>query len=130
MRKETRQKLESLKSDDIYSMMLFALYKLKDNPKYSTLVALPYILNRDSLLNFLDCFGGLTITIPTREELNVVINALLLYQFVNLENIEFNEAFKLLDKEYRTKEVKNCYYSIIEILENHDFNNSGETNEG
>jgi hypothetical protein len=121
MRKATREKLESLKTTDIYSLILFALFKLKEDPEYSTLSELAYLLDKDSLFNLLDYYGGLTIKIPTAKEFKTVINALLLYQYVNSENIEFNEAFRLLDMDYQTKEVRNCYFKIVEILEKYNF---------
>ena len=45
--------LNSLNKDDIYSMMLFILYKLKDSPDCLALSELCYIINNDSLNKFL-----------------------------------------------------------------------------
>lgn len=122
MKSNIKPKLDELKSTDIYSMILFALYKLKEIPEYSTLSELVYILNKESLMNLLNYFGGLTITIPTQNELKVVVNALLLYQFIQLENKDINEAIKLLDiDESLIKEVKLTYFKLSEILDKYDF---------
>lgn len=122
MKSNIKPKLDELKSTDIYSMILFALYKLKEIPEYSTLSELVYILNKESLMNLLNYFGGLTITIPTQNELKIVVNALLLYQFIQLENKEINEAIKLLDiDESLIKEVKLTYFKLSEILDKYDF---------
>lgn len=122
MRKETREKLESLRTTDIYSLILFSMFKLKNEPKYSTLSELVYLLDKESLFNLLDYYGGLTIKIPTRREFNVVINALIIYQYVQGDGLNFTDAFKLLDSDFQTQEVKDCYFKIIDIIEKFNFN--------
>lgn len=122
MKSNIKIKLDELKTTDIYSMMLFALYKIKEIPEYSTLSELVYLLNKDSLMNLLTYFGGLTITIPTQDELKVVVNALLLYQFIQIEHKELNEAIKLLNiDELLIKDVKSTYFKLSEILDKYDF---------
>ena len=76
---------------------VFALYKIKNIPEYSTLSELAFILNKDSFLNIVDYLGGLTIRIPTSKELLVIVNALLLYQYHNIENIDFDKASDIVD---------------------------------
>ncbi len=73
---------ESDKQDynQYFSTILYTLYKLGDNEKYATLSELPFILDGKNLLNFLEYYGGKTITIPTKEELLNVISALSIYQ--------------------------------------------------
>lgn len=122
MRKAVKEKLEGLEMTDVYSMILFAVYKMKDIPEYSTLSELAYILDNDSLFNFLEYFGGMTIKVPTMKEFKLVINALLLYQYVDIEGIPFQQALKLLDSEdYKTAEIKSCYFKVKEVLNNYDF---------
>lgn len=122
IRKETREKLESLKTEDVYSMVLFAVYNLKHDPKYSTLSELAYILDGKSLMDFLSYFGGLTIKIPTLKEMRLVINGLLLYQYVNLDDIEFKQALKLVENEdFSQKEIKEVYSSLVSVLDKYDF---------
>ena len=84
------KELNNLKSTNIYSLMLFAMYKLINIPEYSTLSELVYILNKDDFLNLCEYFGGTTIKIPTIHELKSLTYALLLYQYVNIDNIEYN----------------------------------------
>jgi len=122
MRKAVKEKLEGLEMTDVYSMILFAVYKMKDIPEYHTLSELAYILDNDSLFNFLEYFGGMTIKVPTMKEFKLVINALLLYQYVDIEEIPFQQALKLLDSEdYKTAEIKSCYFKVKEVLNNYDF---------
>lgn len=121
-KKEISEKLNELKATDVYSLLLFAIYKLSDNPKYSTLSELSYILDKDNLLKFLTYYGGKTISIPTLEELSLLLDALFLYNYVNLNNLEFAEALKLLDKSNsQQKEVIELYKVICNILSKYNF---------
>ena len=56
--------LNSLNKTDIYSLMLFTLYKLHDDPEYTTLTELIYLLDRDSLAKFFKMYEGMTIKVP------------------------------------------------------------------
>lgn len=119
---QIKQSLNELSYTDIYSLILFAIYKLDDDPKYSTLSELVYTMDKDSLFNFLECFGGLTIKVPTVKELMVVINALLLYQDVNVEGVPFNDAIKNVNlKEYHLKDIKDAYEKICNVLSQYSF---------
>ena len=121
--------LSRLTKPDIYSLMLFVLFKLKDTNEYSSLSQLSYILDKDSLLKLCEFYGGTTITIPTIEDLEAVFNALLLYQEVNIEKQDFD---KMIDKRdlQRTEKRKllDCYDVVVDVLKNYDFN-SGRDNE-
>ena len=55
---QVRTALDSLDKDDIYSLMLFALYKLRDMPEYLALSELCYVLDGSNLPKFLTYFGG------------------------------------------------------------------------
>jgi hypothetical protein len=121
MKKAIREKLDSLQLTDVYSLMLFSIFKMKDIPEYSTLSELAYILDKESLFNFLEYYGGTTIKVPTLQEFNQIIRALLLYQAVNLENIDFNKAFKGIEPEFQTNDTKEAYFKIVKILDKYDF---------
>lgn len=122
MKKETKEKLQSMQMTDVYSLLLFAMYRIKDVPEYSTLSELAYILDGDSLFKFMEYFGGKTLTIPTLSEFKIVVEALLLYQYVNIEGISFNQAIKLLDtSEAALKDIKSCYAKLVEILNQYSF---------
>ena len=81
--------LRSMNKTDIYSLMLFVLYKMKEDPDYLTLTELCYILDGENLVRFLSYFGGMTIKVPESRDLRLVFQALRLYQFVNLEQGTF-----------------------------------------
>lgn len=115
------ESLNSLNKTDIYSILLFVLYKLHDSPEQSTLSELAYILDGDSLSKFLTYFGGMTIKVPELRELRLVVQALLLYQYVNLEKGDFDDALKVLSDEFTEQEIKNMYNKVVEVVENYEF---------
>ena len=121
--------LSRLTKPDIYSLMLFVLFKLKDTNEYSSLSQLSYILDKDSLLKLCEFYGGTTITIPTIEDLVAVFNALLLYQEVNIEKQDFDKMIDKRDLQRPEKrKLLDCYDVVVDVLKNYDFN-SGRNNE-
>ena len=118
--------LNQVTEKNLFTMIYFALYTLKNDVNYATLSELPFLLDKKSLLNLIECYGGMTITIPTMKELSVVLNALLLYSYIDLEHIEESKALKLIANEnnnlFSMKEIKDAYASIKEILNKYDFN--------
>lgn len=115
-----RTELANMNSKELYSVMLFALYKLTNIPEYSTLSELAFILDKDNLLKLCEYFGGLTIKIPTISELEIMINTLILYKDVEINKIPFNQAFKdLTNKCDCSKEVLKAYNSLSDIMTNY-----------
>lgn len=124
-----KEDLAKLNEVDSYSLILFVLYKLREVPEYSAISELAYVLDKSNLLKLCEYFGGLTIKIPTIEELEEIVHSLLLYQYVNIDNMSFEEALKLLGK--RTTDiriVKRNYNRIKEVLEQYTFKNESECN--
>ena len=117
-----RDELDRLHDTDIYSLMLFVLYKMKNINEYSALSELVYVLDKDSLLKLCEYFGGLTITIPTIDELEILIHTLTLYQFINFDNIEYEEAIKLINcKSDNLRDIKKYYIKLCEVLDKYKF---------
>ncbi|WP_300924659.1 hypothetical protein [uncultured Clostridium sp.] len=111
----------TLKDTDIYSLSMFALYKLIDVPEYSAISELPYILDRFNMLKLCEYFGGRTIKIPTTDELYSIMTLLLLYQYVNIEGKSYDEAIKLIGYESKDlRKVKSIYNKLCKILDNYD----------
>ena len=101
---------------------MFVLYKLTDIPEYSINGELPYILDKKSLLNFCNYFGGRTIKIPTIEELYSMMNLLMLYQYVNIENKSYEESIKLIGYDSKDlRKVKKAYLQLCDVLKNYNF---------
>ena len=76
-----KEELSKLKTMDVFSLLLFILYKVRDIDEYSTISELAYVLDKDNLLKLCEYFGGLTITIPTIDELENIINSLLVCKY-------------------------------------------------
>lgn len=111
--------LNILREVDVNSMILFVLYQISNVKEYHTLSELAYILDKKNLMKFLDYFGGMTIKVPTKEEMQLVVNALLVYQGVVLENKTVQESFsslKTLSPKQKEK-VKLIYKDIERIME-------------
>lgn len=111
--------LDNLKEEDLYSIILYAIYKCTNEDKYSTISELIYTVDKDSLLNLCSIFGGMTIKIPTIKELKLYTNALLVYS-KTLKGYNFNDAFKEtgLDSSLK-KDVANIYNVLVNIIENY-----------
>lgn len=117
-----REDLNNLKMADTFSLILFVLYKLRDVEEYSAISELAYILDKDALMNLCEYFGGLSITIPTIDELESIINSLLLYQYINLDGMSYDEAVKKIGFEsHQLRKIKKDYYKISKILERYSF---------
>lgn len=112
-----KEELATLKNQDTYSLMLFVLFKLRDIPEYSTLSELIYVLQKEDFLKLCEYFGGLTIKIPTIEELESITHSLILYMYVNIEKMDMDEALKLIGcKGKEQAKIKADYKGIVEIL--------------
>ena len=119
-----KNELDKLTTPDIYSMMLFVLYKSTEIPEYSSLSQLAYILDKDSLLKLCEFYGGLTIKVPTISQLENLLEGLLMYQLVDIEHQDFEEVSQQFEKG-----VKDSYFHIKEILKNYKFNSGRNSND-
>lgn len=125
---QVRTALDQLDKDDIYSLMLFALYKLRDMPEYLALSELCYVLDSDNLPKFLSFFGGMTLQVPSLKDMRLVLAALKIYQYVNIEHGEFEEALTAsVTDEMSVDEVKDTYVKICEVMKNYEFGNKKDT---
>ena len=117
-----KEKLLTFKDIDIWSLILFSLYKIKDIPEYSTISELAYILDKDNMLKLCEYFGGLTIRIPTIDELEDLVYALVLYQHINIDKMSYDDAIKLIgEKSSNLRNIKFNYLKVCEILDKYDF---------
>lgn len=118
----TKKMLEEMTSSDAYSLIFFVLYKLRDIPEYSTLSELMLMFDKDSVTKFLKYYGGMTIRIPTEEELNLVINVLLMYIYINVNGEPRESAMRHANlSSYKKRDVNDVYDKLSSILENYDF---------
>lgn len=124
-----KSELNKLTTSDIYSLLMFTLYKTNELSEYSTLSQLSYILDKESLLNLCEYYGGTTIRIPTISELELLLNGLLLFQLVDIEHKDFEEAMVDIRKSNTNyKEIRYAYFKIRDIMTKYKFN-SGRCND-
>lgn len=117
-----KNNIETLKNMDFYSIALFTLFKMTEKPEYSSLSQLAYILDEDNLLNLCEMFGGQTIRIPTTKELESLIYSLLLYQYVKVDNLDYEEALQLIGHEScELRHVKKQYQALCKIMDKYSF---------
>lgn len=115
--------LQNLTEEDLYSLMLFVLYKSSDIPEYSSLSQLSYILDKPNLLKLCQFYGGLTIKIPTISQLESLLNGMLLYQLVDVEHKPLEEEMTKFNKDAII-----FYGHIKKVLKSYSFN-SGRNND-
>jgi len=118
MKNSIKASLNSLHLSDIYSLMLFIIYKLQDIPEYAVLSELCYLLDGANLTRLLTYFAGKTIKIPTQDEFATMTNALLLYQYVNIDNNSLTEAqARLEDVTPKQRErATDMYIKILPLM--------------
>lgn len=114
--------LKRLNTLDIYSTLLFVLFKTQNIPSQSTLSELVYILDKNSLLKLCEFYGGQTITIPTIEDLEILTYCLIVYNDVELEKQDFEKVLKKLPVEaHILKQVRAKYAEVARIMDEYEF---------
>ena len=113
-----KKDLNSLHLSDIYSLLLFILYKVQDIPEYATLSELCYLLDGSNLNRLFTYFAGQDVKIPSKEDMSIVANALLLYQYVQVDGMTYTDAHaKLSDlSPVRRQKVTDLYLKLLPIL--------------
>jgi len=106
--------IKMLSEDDIINEILYLIYKVNDNPKYSIISELIYVLGKDNLFKLCSIFGGCEIKIPTLLELRLFTGALYIYSAMNNDGYSFDEAFKALKLD---NTLKKQLYLICNELE-------------
>lgn len=117
---------DMLDKDDIYSMSLMLLYAAKDDPAYSTISELIFILDHKNFLDFMKYFEGQTIKIPTIEELSDAIRCLLLYQYNKVEGLGWRESLELAGiPDEDSKNAKKILRRFSKHLEDNNYRTGG-----
>lgn len=122
---DLEQALNDLHYEDIYTIILFALSEMKNVPEYKTLSELAYLVDRKSLMNMLEYYGGMTVRIPTTKEFKLMVNGLLMYEYVNLEGLTVQQALaEMRGSSLPANELLACYAKITEVMSKYKFNRS------
>lgn len=126
MKKSIKQDLNNLHLSDIYSLMLFILFKVQEIPEYAVTSELCYLLDGANMTRLLTYFAGRTITFPTESEMAIVTNALLMYQYINIDGDTFTAAQnKLKNLSKKDKErVTELYVQLLPIMKQYNIDRS------
>lgn len=116
-----KDELKKLNETDIYSLSLFLLYNLTEIPEYCTLSELPYLINREDLLTLCSYYGGMTIKIPTLDELDGVMKAILVYQETTLGNKTLGEVASSLGYDLKDGSFIKIFKKLSEVLSKYEF---------
>jgi hypothetical protein len=126
MKSSTKQDLNNLHLSDIYSLMLFVLFKVQEIPEYAVTSELCYLLDGANMTRLLTYFAGRTVKFPTESELSVVTNALLMYQYINLDGDTFVSAqnkLGTLTKKEKDK-ITELYVQLLPIMKQYNIDRS------
>ncbi len=126
MRNTIKKNLNSLHLSDIYSLMLFILFKVQEVPEYAVLSELCYLLDGANMTRLLTYFAGKTVTFPSAKEMSILTNALLMYQYINIDGDTFTAAQnKLKDLTKKEKDsVTELYVQILPIMKQYNIDRS------
>ena len=126
MKSSIKKNLNNLHLSDIYSLMLFVLYKVQEVPEYAVTSELCYLLDGANMTRLLTYFAGKTVTFPTESEMSIVSNALLMYQYINIDGETFvsaqNKLGKLTKKEQ--DKVVELYVKMLPIMKQYNIDRS------
>jgi hypothetical protein len=126
MRNSIKNNINNLHLSDIYSLMLFIMYKVQEIPDYAVLSELCYLLDGSNMTRMLTYFAGRTVTFPTAKEMAVVTNALLMYQYINIDGESLTAAQNKLENltAKQKEEVIELYLKIIPIMRQYNIDRS------
>ncbi len=127
MKSSVKKDINNLHLSDIYSLMLFVLFKVQEIPEYAVTSELCYLLDGANMTRLLTYFAGRTVKFPTEADLAIVTNALLLYQYINLDGDTFVSAQNKLGDKLTKKEmdkVTELYVQLLPIMKQYNIDRS------
>lgn len=126
MKNSIKKNLNNLHLSDIYSLMLFILFKVQEVPEYAVTSELCFLLDGANMTRLLTYFAGKTVTFPTESEMTVVTNALLMYQYINIDGETFTAAqnkLGTLTKKEKDR-VTDLYVQMLPIMKQYNIDRS------
>ena len=126
MKNNIKKNLNNLHLSDIYSLMLFVLFKVQQVPEYALTSELCYLLDGANMTRLLTYFAGKTVTFPTESEMKIVTNALLMYQYINIDGETFTAAQNKLEKLSKKEKdsVTDLYVKLLPIMKQYNIDRS------
>jgi hypothetical protein len=98
--------------------MLFVLFKVQDIPEYAVTSELCYLLDGANMTRLLTYFVARTKKFPTESDMAIVTNALLMYQYINIDGHTLVEAQSRLENvtAKQKDEITELYLKILPIM--------------
>lgn len=126
MKNNIKKNLNNLHLSDIYSLMLFVLFKVQEIPEYALTSELCYLLDGANMTRLLTYFAGKTVTFPTEAEITVVTNALLMYQYINIDGETFTAAQNKLGKLSKKEQdaITDLYVKMLPVMKQYNIDRS------
>lgn len=117
------KKINSLKTKDVYSILMFLLFRAEEIPEYAVLSRLAYVMDKEVLLTLCELFGGMTIKIPTMDELEKLLTAMTIYSRVDLDGEDRETVFEEITEKYKNNippaTIIKLYEQLHDIMENY-----------
>lgn len=117
------KKINSLKTKDVYSILMFLLFRAEEITEYAVLSRLAYVMDKEVLLTLCELFGGMTIKIPTMDELEKLLTAMTIYSRVDLDKEDKEQVFEEITEKYKNKippvTIIKLYEQLHDIMENY-----------
>ena len=106
--------------------MLFVLFKVQEIPEYAVASELCYLLDGANMTRLLTYFAGRTVTFPTEAEMATVTNALLMYQYINIDGDTLVNAQNKLEKltKKEKEKVTDLYVKLLPIMKQYNIDRS------
>lgn len=115
-----KKSLDNLSRKDIYSLLMFVLFKSNEVPELATLSQLVYLLDEENFIKLIKYYSGQTIVIPTIDEFRELIHALVLYKDVVIDGIPFDKSIKSIPDELKDS-VFSKFESIKSVMQEYSF---------
>jgi hypothetical protein len=99
---------------------------VQEIPEYAVTSELCYLLDGANMTRLLTYFAGRTIKFPTESDLAIVTNALLMYQYINLDGDTFVSAQNKLGKLSKREmdKVTDLYVQLLSIMKQYNIDRS------
>lgn len=111
--------IQTLTEKNIYSLLLFVLYKMINDDEYSDLSKLIYLMSKEDFYKLCHFYGGKTIKIPTVEQLNLLLDAMQVWNDVTFENKSVTESIRA--HKFNGKDVVPVYNKICDAIKEYEF---------
>lgn len=84
-------------SQDLYYVSIILLSLLTGSNTYSNIPELALLLDSESFMNLIDYYGGVSLKIPTKEEVSNSLKAVLVYYYADVLGYSMKDAIEKAD---------------------------------